>query len=78
VFRLVMRQDLGVVAVGLAAGVALAALAARAAGALLFGVTPGDAASYATGIVVLLAAGVVACVGPALRASRVDPVAIMK
>jgi predicted permease len=78
VFRLVMRQDLAIVLVGLAAGIALAALGARAAGSLLFGVTASDATSYVTGLVALLAAGVIACAGPARRASRIDPVAIMR
>jgi ABC-type antimicrobial peptide transport system permease subunit len=78
VFRLVMRQDLAVVGAGMVAGAVLAALAARAAGSLLFGVEAGDVASYAIGLAALVAAGIAACVGPARRAARVDPVAIMR
>jgi predicted permease len=78
VFRLVMRQDLAVVAVGMLAGLALSVVAARAAASLLFGVTAGDAVSYVVGLTLLFAAGAVACVGPARRAARVDPVTIMR
>jgi putative ABC transport system permease protein len=78
VFRLVMRQDLGVVAAGMILGAVLAGVASRAAGSLLFGVTPGDPVSYAAGLALLFTAGVAACVGPARRAARVDPVTIMR
>jgi len=78
VFRLVMRQDLAVVGAGMVVGAVLAGLAARAAGSLLFGVAAGDVMSYAIGLAALLAAGVAACIGPARRAARVDPVAIMR
>ena len=78
VFRLVMRQDLRIVVIGMVTGMACAGVAARAAGSLLFGVTPGDIVSYVTGLALLFAAGIVACVGPARRASRVDPATIMR
>ena len=78
VFRLVMRQDLAVVAAGMLAGLVLSVVAARAAASLLFGVTAGDAVSYAVGLTLLFSAGAVACVGPARRAARVDPVTIMR
>ena len=70
VFRLVMRQDLAVVGAGMVVGLVLAALAARAAASLLFGVKAGDMTSYAVGLAALLAAGVAACIGPARRAAR--------
>jgi putative ABC transport system permease protein len=78
VFRLVLRQDLRVVGIGMVVGVALAAGAAKAAGSMLFGVTAGDAVSYIAALTLLLIAGIAACLGPARRASRVDPVAIMR
>jgi predicted permease len=78
VFRLVMRQDLGVVVAGMLAGLVLAVIGARAATSLLFGVSAGDVVSYAMGFGLLFLAGVAACVGPARKAARVDPVAIMR
>ena len=78
VFRLVLRQDLRVLAAGLLAGVALASIAARLAGSLLFGVTPADVTSFAIGSVFLTAAGVIAAIGPARRAAGVDPASVMR
>jgi len=78
VFRLVLWQDLGIVAAGMAVGAGLSAIGARAAASQLFGVTPGDPTSYAIGVIVLFAAGVVACIGPALRAARINPTTMMR
>jgi ABC-type lipoprotein release transport system permease subunit len=41
---------------------------------VLFGVSPSDTAAIATAGALLLFAALVACVPPALRAMRVDPV----
>ena len=41
---------------------------------VLFGVTVGDAVSTMSASAVLLAAALIACISPALRAMRVDPV----
>jgi len=73
-----VRQTLGLVALGLAAGVAGSIFLAGAAEKLLYGVTPTDPAALA-GSVALLA--VVACVAsylPARRAGRIDPVAALR
>jgi len=40
----------------------------------LFGVTPSDTLSTVTASAVLMAAALIACIPPALRAMRVDPV----
>ena len=59
--------------VGAVLGLALAALAGRAASGLLFGVSPLDPASLLVAALLLAAVGVVACWGPARRLARVDP-----
>jgi putative ABC transport system permease protein len=55
-----------------------AAAATRLLERLLFGVTPHDAATFATVIVGLAAVAVSACAIPAARAMRIDPIAALK
>jgi ABC-type antimicrobial peptide transport system permease subunit len=55
------------------AGVALAVVLARTFRALLFEVQPLDAASFAGGAIALIVVALAAALGPARRASRVDP-----
>ena len=69
----VLTEALGVAAAGLGAGLVASILAANAMRALLFGVGPVDAVSYAGAIAVLGLAGAAACWWPARRASRVNP-----
>jgi predicted permease len=73
VVRMVMRQGLLVAAAGLAAGCALAALAARAIAGLLYGVGPSDPVSWVVAAALLLAVSAAANFVPAWRASRVNP-----
>jgi predicted permease len=78
VFALVLRQNLGLAAFGLAIGIALAVPLARAIGALLYGVGPRDPASYLAAAAVLLATAVAASLVPARRAVRIDPAAALR
>jgi ABC-type antimicrobial peptide transport system permease subunit len=55
------------------AGLLGALVALRAAGGLLFEVTPTDPTALAATFVLLLAAGAAACIVPAWRAARIDP-----
>jgi putative ABC transport system permease protein len=71
---LVVRQSAVLVVAGLAAGIVIIQLAERALARVVFGVSTSDAAALVTASAVLLAAALVACVPPALRAMRVDPV----
>lgn len=68
--RLVMRQGLTPILVGLVVGLALGVAAARAAAALLFGVAPTQPAIVAGVAVMVLIAALAACLEPALRAAR--------
>jgi len=71
---LVIRQSAVLVIAGLAIGMVIIRLAESALTRVLFGVTTSDAAALVTAGSFLLLAALLACVPPALRAMRVDPV----
>jgi putative ABC transport system permease protein len=70
----VVRHSAVLVAAGLLLGLGLVQAARGLLATVLFGVTPHDPASIASGTALLLAAAVVASLPPAWRAMRVDPV----
>jgi putative ABC transport system permease protein len=72
VLRLIVRQGMRPVIIGLAVGLATAAALSRLMTALLFGVTPTDPVTYAAVAGIIALAGVLACLVPASRALRVD------
>ena len=72
--QLVIRHGLVLVGVGLVAGLALVRVAEQLLTRVLYEVSPTDSASTVVAISVLLLAAMVACVPPALRAMRIDPV----
>ena len=74
IMTMVLREGLGVTAVGLALGMAVAALAMRATTHVLFGVAPLDPVAFLVAPLVLSVVAVAACPGPARRAAAVDPV----
>jgi predicted permease len=73
VFGMVVRQGLGPAAVGLALGLVGAVALGGVLRKLLYGVAPTDPATFAAVTVVLLAVAVAACLVPARRALKVDP-----
>ncbi len=73
VLRLVLRQGMGRLAIGLALGLAIAWGLASAMRVVLYGVEPGDPLSFAGTVAVLAGAALLACYLPAWRAARVDP-----
>ncbi|MFP3939631.1 MAG: ADOP family duplicated permease [Thermoanaerobaculia bacterium] len=78
VLGLVLRQGLGLAVTGLAVGVALALVAGRQVRDLLFETDPTDPLVYTAVVGVLLAAAVLACLVPGRRATRVDPVRVLR
>jgi len=78
VLGLVVRQGLALVAVGLVIGLAGAVAASRLIEEQLFEVTPTEPFVYALVTAALAATGVLACLVPAHRASRVDPVTALR
>jgi len=78
VFRLVIRQGMALVVVGVVLGVAGAFAATRLLRAQLFGVEPTDPAVFVFVAITLTLAGLAACVVPARRATKADPIAALR
>ncbi|HYW46920.1 MAG TPA: FtsX-like permease family protein [Bryobacteraceae bacterium] len=74
----VMRQGLGLAAIGLALGLTGAAAATRLLGKMMFEVKPGDPMTYAAVAGLLGAVALAASYIPARRAMRVDPVIALR
>jgi ABC-type antimicrobial peptide transport system permease subunit len=80
VLRMVVRQGMGLAALGAACGVAggLASAPLLARSRLLVGVSPTDFSTYLIAGLALAAAALAATAVPARRASRVDPVVALR
>lgn len=71
-------QGLRVAAVGCACGLVLAALMGRLLSGMLFGVTSYDATTFSGVILLVLVVAALAALIPALRASRTDPMNVLR
>jgi putative ABC transport system permease protein len=78
IVRLVFVDVLRWLGLGIVLGVAFALLATGALRGMLFEVAPQDPQTFAVAPLLLAAAGLLAALGPALRASRIDPVAALR
>jgi predicted permease len=78
VVRLVVREALGLVVLGVALGIPLALAAGYAARAFLFGIAPSDGTTLALACGALIVVALVAAFAPARRASRVEPMAALR
>jgi predicted permease len=78
VLALVLRQGVWQLALGLGLGLLLAAVSARFMSLILFQVEPRDPLTFAAIAVVLAVTGLAACLVPARRAARIDPVVALK
>jgi putative ABC transport system permease protein len=78
ILTLVLHAGLRLAVTGIACGAALAVGFARAAQALLFGVSPFDASTYAVLGAALLAVTALATYVPARRAATVDPLVALR
>jgi predicted permease len=78
VMRLVMRESVGMICVGVAVGIAGAWAAGRVLTRLVEGMQSSQAATFAIMIPVLVIAALFASFVPARRASRVDPVKALR
>jgi predicted lysophospholipase L1 biosynthesis ABC-type transport system permease subunit len=75
---MVLKQGLRLVAAGLAIGLVLALVAGRLLESLLFGVSGRDPVTFAIVPMALAGVALVACLLPARRATRLDPLAALR
>jgi putative ABC transport system permease protein len=78
ILTLVLRSSLAVTAAGLTVGLGAAAFLVKLLSAILYGVSPLDAATFAAVPVVLALAATLACMVPARRAARIDPIRALR
>jgi predicted permease len=76
--RLVVRQGLAPVAAGLAVGLGLGVLVARALTTLFFNISPSQPLVIAGTFLTILAAALVACLRPATRAASTRPASALR
>jgi len=74
----VLRQGLVLVAVGLVAGIAVSAFTANVLTSYLFDTQPSDPSTLIGVALAFVTAGAFACLGPARRATRVDPMRALR
>jgi len=73
VLRMILRESLTLVCLGVASGLAGAYIGSRLIATMLFGLSPTDPATYGASALILAAITLLASLLPARRASRVDP-----
>jgi putative ABC transport system permease protein len=78
IFGLVVRQGLVLASVGLVAGLAGAFALTRLLAGIVYGVSPTDPATYAALSLFLLLVALLACLVPARRATKIDPMEALR
>jgi ABC-type antimicrobial peptide transport system permease subunit len=78
VLRMVVRQGMTMTLIGLALGLVGVIALSRVMVGLLYGVSPTDPLTFAGVSMVLLLVALLACLIPARRATRVDPIVALR
>ncbi|HJU72326.1 MAG TPA: ABC transporter permease [Gemmatimonadaceae bacterium] len=78
VARMVVGEGVRMALIGVVPGIALSYVAARGMRTLLFGIPPADPITFASVAVLCFATVVFACMRPAWRAARIQPIAALK
>jgi predicted permease len=78
VLREVVGRGMRPVAIGLALGLGAALILGRTVSGLFYHVKPTDPVSIGAAIGILLLAGVIGCLAPAIRAARTDPGGVLR
>ena len=76
--RLVVGQGFKIVGLGLAIGLCISLLIVRFMNSLLYGVSGDDPVTLGCAIVALTVTGALACLLPALRAARTNPITALR
>ena len=78
ILRLVLSRGLRLTIAGIVVGAVAAFVLTRLIGNLLYKVSPNDPIAYSVALVILIVVALFACLVPARRASRVDPVRALR
>jgi predicted permease len=78
VLRLVLRESIGMIGWGWLIGAAVTLAAARAVARMLAGIGPADPVAFGGAALFLGLVALIACLLPARRATRIDPVAALR
>jgi predicted permease len=78
IVRVVLGRGIGIVVAGIAVGLLATLAMGKLVASLLYGVSPRDPVVLGIVALVLLVAAVAACLVPALRAARVDPMETLR
>ncbi len=78
ILRMVLRQGLGVVGIGLALGVVIALAGTQLMGSLIVGIKASDPLTFTVVVLSLTAVALFACWIPARRATRIDPLVALR
>ena len=78
IVRMILREGITLAIAGIVPGVLIAYASGRAMESLLVGVRPTDAIALGFAVILCGLATVLGCLRPALRASRVDPMAALR
>ena len=78
ILKMVLRQGVGIVGIGLLAGLVAAFAGTRLLADLFYGVKPSDPATFVAVASLLLAVALLACWIPARRATRVSPTVALR
>lgn len=78
IFLLILKQGILIIAIGIAFGSLVASLLARLMSGMLYGVSTTDPATYLSISFALSVVALIACLLPASRAARVDPMTALR
>jgi putative ABC transport system permease protein len=78
IVKLVMGQGMRLALIGVAIGIAASLALTRLISTLLFGVSATDPLAFSLAAVVLVTTALIACYLPARRATRVDPIVVLR
>jgi putative ABC transport system permease protein len=78
IVRLVLRDGFKIVGLGLLTGIAAAESASNLIQSVLYGVSSNDPIAIGGAIIVLAVAGFIACLLPAARAARINPITALR
>jgi len=78
ILKMIFNQGIGLVGIGVAAGLGFSLLVARAMQNFLFGISAYDPITFAGVSLLLAAVALLACLIPARRATRIDPIIALR